>query len=255
MFHVDRVQAAKAERQHALETQVEVWFAPALAAHVHANVHANDTSVAPDAMSYRITGIPSNPAIAHELPRARREIFRAHLTEVTQAAFAYRDEVARNEAEPYSRLPVEPEIPEVNAVVGAACGQCRGSCCTTGYNHAFITSRTVFVHLADNPRQSADEVIATYESYVPERTLDPGCVYQQETGCALPRDLRSDTCNWFFCEGIKDFQRDQATDVPVRAFFVQTANGEPDEGLLATASFVQLLRRAPATATSPEFAP
>ncbi|MEO7363273.1 MAG: hypothetical protein ABI120_23265, partial [Gemmatimonadaceae bacterium] len=98
-FYVDRVQAAQVQRQRALEAQVGIWFAPALAAHLH----ANNTSIAPDAMSYRITGIPSNSAIAHELPGARREIFRAHLTEVTQAAFAYRDEVARNDAEPYSR--------------------------------------------------------------------------------------------------------------------------------------------------------
>lgn len=240
-FYFDRVQAAKAARQHALERQVGIWFAPAFAAHVDMNT----SFTAADARSFRITGIPSNNATEGELSAERREIFHGHLTEMTREAFAHRDAVERDEAEPFLRLPTAPETPDMSTVTGAACAQCRGNCCRSGQNHAYITLRTIFAYIVDHPHQLADEVIATYESYLPARTLDPGCVYQRELGCALPRDMRSDVCNWFFCEPLAEFKRDQPAEAPVRAFFVQSSNGEPDEGLLTTASFVQLLRRVP----------
>lgn len=236
------MQAAKLARQTALEVQVGKWLAPAIAEQVNAEISSVSSD---DAGAYRITGVPLNRGRPGVLSDERREMFRAHLTALIQTALVQRDELANTDAPPPVRYSNEVDTAEMSAVLGAACAQCRGQCCHNGGSHAFLTAHEMLAHLIEHPQHSAEDIIALYESYLPEQTLVPGCVYQHETGCVLPRDMRSDTCNWFYCDALTEFKRDHVPDTPVRAFFVQVGNDDPEQGTLATASFVQLLRRAP----------
>jgi hypothetical protein len=242
-FFVDRIARDKEAKQQTLERQVGVWLGDAMQEYVR----HSDVMDAPDIASFRITSIPSNAAVECELPGERRTVFRERLALATAEAFVRAEEVAHETIKPFMTVAIPPQSGEMSAVMGTACGRCRGNCCRMGSDHAFITAGTIYAYIVDHPGRSREEVQDDYLAYLPERTLDPGCVYQREAGCALPRTMRSDTCNRFFCAPLVDLERAQRHDAPVRAFFVQMANGEPEEGLLATASFVQLLRRASAT--------
>ena len=65
-----------------------------------------------------------------------------------------------------------------------------------------------------------DAVIADYLAFVPSRSLPSGCIYQRSDGCALPRDMRADICNSFFCDGLNAIRLQYGDGRPVRAFFV-----------------------------------
>jgi hypothetical protein len=41
-----------------------------------------------------------------------------------------------------------------------------------------------------------------------ERTYENSCVYHQQQGCGLPRELRSDICNSFECEELAELHRE-----------------------------------------------
>jgi hypothetical protein len=88
-------------------------------------------------------------------------------------------------------------------VVVATCSACRGSCCGNGGDHAFLRTRTLRDFIAANPTLDDDGVVAAYAAWLPERTSHPGCVYQGEQGCMLPRAMRSSICNAYLCGGLR----------------------------------------------------
>ncbi len=75
-------------------------------------------------------------------------------------------------------------------------------------------------YLSRYPDREDDAIIADYLDYVPSRTMSAGCVYQRSDGCALPRDMRADICNSFYCDGLNDIRFLYGDGRPVRAFFV-----------------------------------
>jgi hypothetical protein len=97
------------------------------------------------------------------------------------------------------------------AVVAATCSACRGACCANGGDHAFLRTRTLREVMARHPLLDDEAVVALYRSWLPERAMAGGCVYQGGQGCTLPRDLRSSICNAYLCGGL---QRALADVVP-----------------------------------------
>ena len=67
---------------------------------------------------------------------------------------------------------------------------------------------------------------AAYLDRVGSRTYRGSCLYHQADGCALPREMRSDLCNRFFCKALLEFQRDLPVSGSVRGFFVTADYGE-----------------------------
>ena len=57
--------------------------------------------------------------------------------------------------------------------------------------------------MAAHPALNDEAVVAAYAAWLPERTLHPGCVYQGEQGCTLPRAMRSAICNAYLCGGLR----------------------------------------------------
>jgi hypothetical protein len=47
--------------------------------------------------------------------------------------------------------------------------------------------------------------MALYADAVPERSVERSCVFHGEQGCALPRELRSHTCNSYFCRPMREW--------------------------------------------------
>ncbi|MEZ6059222.1 MAG: hypothetical protein R3C19_02555 [Planctomycetaceae bacterium] len=84
-----------------------------------------------------------------------------------------------------------------------ACGTCRGRCCRMGYQHAFITAEFLAWRLVHEPDADPAAMIGDYIDRIPAQSLNDSCLYHTTTGCALPRELRSGTCNDFLCIGFR----------------------------------------------------
>ena len=151
----------------------------------------------------RLAILPTNSREITPLPTERRDEFLAGLRARMITAAARREELAAQEEtpEPPSPLP----LPGERALLIQACTTCRGSCCQLGDTKAYLGVETLLRFLNQHPHQSAEEAVAQYESHLPEHSYDGSCVYHSERGCGLPTELRSDTCNNFYCRGLRAF--------------------------------------------------
>jgi len=173
--------------------------------------------------TYALSVIPKNADRVKRLPRRRRQAFEVHLRKQLAGARQRLYEGAAPSAPVVEALPETPLTSRRRAelaVLGAGCGVCRGNCCRGGGNHAFQGEDSMLRYLRRYPGRDDDAVIADYLDYVPSRTMSEGCVYQRSDGCALPRDMRADICNSFFCDGLNDIRFLYGDGRPVRAFFV-----------------------------------
>ena len=80
-------------------------------------------------------------------------------------------------------------------------------------------------YLQEFPSHDDDEIVARYLSHLAPRTLTKGCVCQGEHGCTLPRDLRSDLCNRFYCSHLDMIRNEFKAGEPVRAYFTHVKSG------------------------------
>jgi hypothetical protein len=162
---------------------------------------------------YPLAVIPGIVPRMVELPDERREALKRHL----QAG------LAGLEGPP---VEFETDTPPVAipdrlaAVLGLACGLCQGKCCGRGGNAAYLWAPTLRRYRATHPEKSADDVVADYLAKLAGPTVEGSCIYHQATGCGLTREMRSETCNRHFCQGLKDFRAAVAGADEVRGFFV-----------------------------------
>lgn len=123
------------------------------------------------------------------------------------------DELAASiEAEFYARrdrtrVPQTP-TPLDDASVLAVCTTCRGACCKAGETHAFLT-RAVLSRVKAEHRVATDaSLLESYLDRVPKLAREGSCIYHGAQGCALPRSMRSATCNRYLCYPLKQLGRD-----------------------------------------------
>lgn len=214
----------------------------------------------PEGPEFIVIVVPYNNAIDSDLPDLRRERFRANLVRVILEAMALRDAQASESAEGLSapdywqtiRPAVEPPSPEMGAVMISACMACRGHCCSRGGEHAYLDRNTMLRYLQGHPEASADDVVELYLSHLVSRTMTDGCVYQHADGCVLPRALRSDTCNRYFCGGLKELQNRLSPETSLRVFFAPSDDNGFEHGVFAAPGYVQVVRASRASGVPAE---
>jgi hypothetical protein len=169
----------------------------------------------PDA--YTLAVIPSTTAELSELPEHRRRAFRERLASLLREAAERRE--AGGGGGDVGDAPPEAPTPELGAVLGGACATCKGFCCRSGGDRAWLTAGTMLQYMDAHPDRSPDDVLEAYAAYVPAETVRGSCVYHQADGCALPPAMRSDICKRYFCDGLQRFRRELSGEGPVRGFF------------------------------------
>jgi hypothetical protein len=176
--------------------------------------------------SYAVSVIPRNRDTVRRLPKRRRSAFEAYLRkQLVGARQRLASEAPDTPAEaasvvsPPQDAPVSPRQRAEIAILGAGCGTCRGNCCRGGGDHAYQGADSMATYLRRFPDHSDDDVVADYLAFVPSSTMSEGCVYQRDDGCALPREMRADICNLFFCDGLNMIRHAYRDGRPVRAFF------------------------------------
>lgn len=189
-------------------------------------------ALVPEPHLYQIAHMPSLRRERKRLPKWRERDFRRYVEEL----------IGEVVASGWDRVPAEPAAAtspgveassELDVVSGKACAGCQGECCLTGGTKAWLTVATIKRYHAANPEKSPEEVLADYMARLGPPTYVGSCVYHGRNGCLLPREMRADMCNQWFCAELRVFRGAVPADKPVRAFMVW-----PEDDGTYTAAFV-----------------
>jgi hypothetical protein len=206
-----------------------------------------------DTASYPVTIIPCDRDVPAPLNSERREALREHVVAVATLALDHvRGIVVEDDAKPI----VRPLLPTPSADVGAflmgACSACRGACCKSGAEHAYLTKHTMLHYQHEHPNSTLEQIVDAYLAALVPETMSRGCIYQHAEGCSLPRAMRSVTCNQFYCEPLYELRLAQRDGEPLRAFFATDECDGQQTGVFATTQRAIHAHRTMETSESPD---
>lgn len=196
------------------------------------------------------TVIPSGRKRIAPVTPQRMENYRAHLQKtvaaaenVVSAAEIVEDQNLHYAADSHRNNNCFHRTPALQSVSDRLCTMCRGACCSSGGDHAYLSPLILRRILDNNPELRGDDIVAWYTSSVTAETIEGSCINQTATGCSLPRKLRSDTCNAYYCDAILNYHRDSNEAGEARnvfaiqreATFAGTIDPDTPNGVLATA--------------------
>jgi len=144
--------------------------------------------------------LPANADPVVPQDPSRRAVFVQHLTEILEDAVL---DQARLQADPAE---VESGTNERDRLCANVCTACRGSCCRSGGDQAYLTEETMVRALQAHPDWSQAQILDSYLRCLPGESVLNSCIYHSSTGCGLPRDLRSSTCNRYLCGKLRNLQ-------------------------------------------------
>jgi hypothetical protein len=96
-----------------------------------------------------------------------------------------------------------PAPPGEVSEVATACSLCRGFCCRTGGNEAYLNPKTLARVWSEQAHLAVDDLVAAYLDAVPEFAFAGSCIFHTERGCNLPRALRSNVCHTYECTPLR----------------------------------------------------
>lgn len=174
-----------------------------------------------DPERYDILALPSMRRRLRQVSARRKRGLREHLQGLVAPTSA------QDASAPALAASAPDEPASIHARVSSqSCGSCRGFCCTNGGNrNAYIDAGIVARYRAEHPEHSASEVVDAYINRVGDRAYQDSCLYHGPAGCTLPREMRSDTCNNFYCASLTAF-RSHAADATETSLFVVVKNGQ-----------------------------
>ena len=171
---------------------------------------------------YPYTILSKNTRHTAKLPRSRKMLFRNFLSSLVNEVYLEAEANNDRNAEFNERQYSVEAAPPIEA---KACAVCRGICCNTGgKKNAYIKKDTILRYMSEHPGQKPMHILAAYMEHIGEKTVTESCVYHTETGCCLPRTIRSDTCNEFLCDSlIKLDERLNKTPASKAIFLIESA--------------------------------
>jgi hypothetical protein len=98
----------------------------------------------------------------------------------------------------------EPVAPEEARKVASACALCRGFCCRTGGDAAYLNPVTITRVWNRQPHLTEDQVVSAYVDAVPDRAFDGSCIFHAAHGCNLPPSMRSNVCLAYQCTPLRN---------------------------------------------------
>jgi len=144
--------------------------------------------------------LPRNERLLAPLPETRYETHRSYLLKIVKEARTCYENGGELLAEPSAPVNGISSIDAKLPVLSTACGLCRGECCYTGGNSAWLRPATIQRQQWFRLGVSDKRIVDFYLSYLPVTSFEESCVYQGEYGCTLPRTLRANICNQFLCK-------------------------------------------------------
>ncbi|MCW8933699.1 MAG: hypothetical protein OQK98_03150 [Gammaproteobacteria bacterium] len=179
------------------------------------NAHISENDI------YMLT-IPSGDSASSTCEKQRLDDYIEHLKSIIIEAENYNNasEVAFDEhQDAYSkRRAVENsfiEKPQLKTISDNLCTMCKGGCCASGKEHAYLSVFSMRRYMDSNPGLTGNEILNIYTSFIQPESINESCINQTTSGCALPRDLRSDICNGYYCDPLKQYHKNMLSiDTP-----------------------------------------
>jgi hypothetical protein len=133
-----------------------------------------------------------------------------HDTRLVPLPAAERDEQARHLQALVAELERAPVAAAADAsaevhepLTAGLCTFCRGRCCRYARGrHAFITAALLQRWMQHHPGATAQQAAMDYLARVPRRHVENSCLHHGPQGCTLPREMRSEICNRYACDGL-----------------------------------------------------
>lgn len=171
--------------------------------------------------------IPSGNCEIVAADEERQTRYIEHLNDIINQACEYADasQVIHDEHhDAYAkRLAVDHRLdnnPELRVLSDDLCSLCRGGCCASGKEHAYLSVFSMRRHMDENPEHTAAQIIDLYRSKMSDESIGNSCINHTANGCALPRHLRSDICNGYYCDSLKSHQKKMDDRKPSGAVLV-----------------------------------
>jgi len=165
---------------------------------------------------YERVVLPSGPRHLSNLPQRRRNRYRDHLNRIIAEAVARTPDTHAPPAPP-KRPPLQASAAPL---LENLCTLCGGGCCIRGGHEAYLTPATIRRVMNDQPQLRPRDVLAAYLDRVGHRTETASCVNHGSNGCTLPREMRSDTCNKFYCDALSPWAEAEGPEPPQSALAI-----------------------------------
>jgi len=172
------------------------------------------------------TAVPVNKRQVGRLPKERRRAFCEQLVRIIGEAAGERCSSTGSTNDVTMRIKYDAEMQgsELRSILGNACAICGGSCCFNGGEHAYLRVDTILLYMHQHPELREEQVLDEYVSRLPEKTYEGSCVYHAESGCGLPREMRSESCDSFVCNGLSEIE-EHAIETKSTCFFIAAIEG------------------------------
>lgn len=171
-----------------------------------------------DLETFPIIALPSQRNRLRRVAAGRKQAFRKYLENLVERVFAA---APTRPAAPEEQTSAPCASSPAGRLTTRACTLCKGQCCVSGgRNNAWIKLETIVRYRDAHPDGSAHEIVNTYMAAIGSRTYQPSCIYHGSHGCTLSRELRSDTCNNYFCIPVREFHAQAPETADARAFLV-----------------------------------
>ena len=173
--------------------------------------------------------IPSGSSKISLLHESRIQAYKEHLKIVIKG----RQDVQKSDPNEtfestggYSAEKIFEDAPLLRIASDKMCGMCKGGCCTAGGDSGYITASTIRRFLDAHPDSSDDDILEAYLSRLSPETVTDACVNQSPTGCVLPRSMRSDTCNEYYCKALETWHESAASGETDAVLVIQRADSD-----------------------------
>ncbi len=170
--------------------------------------------------------IPVGRSKVVPLSSARIEKYREHLLAVAAEAETYlsvaevcEDQNLRpsvNRALHEERFTQDSRVQKIS---DRLCAACRGACCSSGGETAYLSPLSLRKASDAYPALDTAEIVSLYLSRLPSESIEHACINQTASGCSLPKTLRSDICNAYFCDPLLEYHRESSSVEPKPAVF------------------------------------
>lgn len=176
------------------------------------------------AAALTVLWIRPHEAQAQPLPPALREQLQQHLLGLA-------DSEGAGDSPPAE---LASQAGPVSTAEWALCGWCGGRCCRYGgEENGYIRLNHLRRWQQDHPGSTLHDAAQAYIDRLPEQHVASSCAFHGLQGCTLDRTMRSEVCNRFACDGLRELQLQVASTADVGAgaqagwLFVQGRRAEP----------------------------
>lgn len=160
--------------------------------------------------------IPRGKTRVAPLLEDRKRAFMRHMNGIVARSFDAKRIPQAARASAASKTAADPDAEHIET----CCRLCGGGCCSGGDNHAHLDEESITEFRALFPGKTPAETARAYVACLPDQAVVGSCIMHSPSGCALPRRLRSQTCNRYLCKGVRESLHKLRNDDKLRACYL-----------------------------------